>query len=92
MIVCPLTLHNNKGEGTFGSAVIGLGVPRFHQLNKSLEVMLRVVWAGCGLGMVLDGDDRERFVAHAFNCSVVEINVRDLNFGHAEASRVKNNV
>jgi len=54
--------------------------------------MLRVMWAGCGLGMVLDGDDRERFVAHAFNCSVVEIDVRDLNFGHAEASRVKNNV
>ena len=64
----------------------------FHQLNKSFEVMLRVMRTRCGFGMVLDGDNRQRFVTHAFDCSVVEIDVRHFNFGHAEASRVKNNV
>jgi hypothetical protein len=57
-----------------------LAAPLFHQFNKPFEVMLRVVRAGCGFGMVLDGDDRERLVAHAFDALVVEIDVRDLHF------------
>ena len=43
--------------------------------------MFRVVWAGCGFGMILNGNDRQRFMLHAFNALIVEIDVSDFDFG-----------
>ena len=53
---------------------------RFHQGNKTLEMMFGVVWAGSGLGVVLDRDYGQGAMAHALNTLIVEINVRDFNF------------
>src|ERR1043165_3566107 len=51
--------------------------PFLHQLNEIFEVVFRVVWARRGFGMILDGDNRQRFVAQAFDATIVEVAVRD---------------
>src|SRR6266542_1646337 len=43
-------------------------------------MMLSIVRTGRGFGMILHRDDRKRLVAHAFDASVVEVNVRDFHF------------
>ena|SRR5260221_9404374 len=43
--------------------------------------MLRIVRTGRRLGMVLNRDDRQRLVPHAFDALVVEIEVCHFNFG-----------
>ena len=43
--------------------------------------MLRIVWTRRGFRMVLNRDDRQRLVPHAFDALVVEIEVRHFNFG-----------
>lgn len=47
----------------------------FHQRDEALEVMLGVVWTGRGFRMILNGDYRQRLVAHAFHAAVVKIYV-----------------
>ena len=42
--------------------------------------MLGVVWAGCGLGMILHRDDWQRRVTQAFDAIVVEVDVGDFYF------------
>ena len=43
--------------------------------------MLGVVWAGRGFGMVLNRDHRPRAMTHSLNTLIVEIDMRDFNFG-----------
>jgi len=43
--------------------------------------MLRIVRAGCGFGVILDRDDGQRAVSHAFDTLVVEVDVRHFHFG-----------
>ena len=52
-----------------------------HQFNKTLEVMLGVVWTGSGFGVILNRNDRERLMAQAFDAAVVEVDVGDFDFG-----------
>jgi hypothetical protein len=51
-----------------------------------LEVVLGIVRAGRGFRMVLDRDYRQSLVAHAFNASVVEIDVRYLDVARKAVS------
>ena len=44
-------------------------------------MMFGVVWAGRGFGMVLNRDDGEDLMAHAFDAAVVEVDMRHLDFG-----------
>ena len=48
--------------------------------------MLSIVRTGRGLGVILDGNDGQRFVAHAFDALVVEIDVSDLDFSRQAVS------
>ena len=48
--------------------------------------MLRIVRAGRGFGVILDRNDGQRFVTHAFNALVVEVYVRNFNFGRERVS------
>src|ERR1043166_5456894 len=50
-----------------------------HQLDEAAEVVLGVVRAGRGFGVVLDGDDGEPPVAHPLDATVVEVDMRDLD-------------
>ena len=43
--------------------------------------MRRIMRPRRGLGMILNGNDWQSFVTHAFNALVVEIYVRDFDFG-----------
>ncbi len=52
-----------------------------HQLDEALEVVGGVVGAGRGFGVILDGDDGESLVPQAFDAVVVEVDVRDFDFG-----------
>ena len=42
--------------------------------------MLGVVWAGGGLGVVLNRDHGQDAMTHPLNTLIVEIDVRDFNF------------
>ena len=42
--------------------------------------MFSVVRAGCGFGMILHRDDRERFVAQALDAAVIEVDVGHFDF------------
>ena len=48
--------------------------------------MLGIVRAGCGLRVILHRDDRECLMTHAFDAIVVEIDVRDFDFGRQAVS------
>src|SRR5256885_16570143 len=52
-----------------------------HQFNKSFEMVLSVVRPRCGFGMVLNRDNWKRLMAHAFDAAIVEVYVRDFDFG-----------
>ena len=43
--------------------------------------MRGIVWTGRGFRMVLNGNNRQRLMAHAFDAGVVEIDVRYFDFG-----------
>ena len=43
--------------------------------------MCRIMRPGRSLGMILNRNDWQSFVAHAFNALVVEVYVRDFDFG-----------
>src|SRR5437870_4094466 len=42
--------------------------------------MCGIVWAGCGFGMILNRDNWQRFMLHAFDALVVKIDVGDFEF------------
>jgi hypothetical protein len=46
-----------------------------------LEVVLGIVRAGRSFRMILHGDHRQCFVAHAFDATVIKIYVRYLDIG-----------
>ena len=55
-------------------------------LEELTEVSLRVVWARRRLGVVLDGENRVLAMPHAFDSTVIEVEVSDLErvrSGHA---------
>src|SRR2546421_6158087 len=52
-----------------------------HQFDKTSEMMFGVVRPRCGFGVILDGEDGQLLVAHAFDAVVVEVDVCDFNFG-----------
>ena len=41
---------------------------------------MRVVWAGSGFGVVLDAEQRQCFVAQAFQSLIVKVNVGQFDF------------
>ena len=45
-----------------------------------MEEVVGVVGAGCGFGVVLDAEQRERFVAQAFEGLIVQVDVGELDF------------
>jgi hypothetical protein len=51
----------------------------FHQFDEALEVMIGVVRAGRGFGMILHRDYWQRFVAQAFDAAIVQIYMRYLH-------------
>ncbi len=51
---------------------------RVKGLEELAEVSLRVMWARRRLGVVLDGENRVLAVPHAFDGTVIEVKVRDL--------------
>ena len=50
-----------------------------HQLYEIFEQIVRVVWAGGGFGVVLDGEGRLVFAAESLVRVVVEVQVRQLD-------------
>src|SRR3989454_12727964 len=56
--------------------------------NEISEDVLVVPRPGARLGMVLHGEDRELPVGHAFERAVVEVQVRDFEFGTGKRVRV----
>ena len=48
----------------------------FHQLYEIIKKIARIVWAGGGFGVVLDGEGRHVFAAEALVRIVVEVEVR----------------
>src|SRR3989442_1792249 len=68
-----------KGRLTLWRRLLTYG-SLFHQFNKSLEMMFRIVRTGRGFGVVLDRNDRKRAMPHAFHAAVIEIDVRDFDF------------
>ena len=72
-------MNESKTLQTFEAKLFRLAFA-FHQCDESLEVMLRIVRTRRGFRMVLNGHDGERFVAHAFDALVVEIDVSDFDF------------
>src|SRR5881628_3741787 len=56
-----------------------------HEISEDVPV---VPGPGARLGMVLHGEDRELPVGHAFERAVVEVQVRDFEFGTGKRVRV----
>src|SRR5207237_9448991 len=50
-------------------------LPLLHHLHEILEQIMRVVWAGAGLRVVLDAEQRQVAVAQAFERLVVQVHV-----------------
>jgi len=51
----------------------------FHHVGELGEEVVGVVGTGGGFGVILDAEERQRFVAHAFVGVVVEIDVGDFD-------------
>jgi hypothetical protein len=51
----------------------------FHHVGELGEEIVRIMRPGRSLGMVLNAEERQFFVAHAFVGVVVEIKVRDFD-------------
>ena len=56
-------------------------------LEELTEVSLRVVWARRRLGVVLDSENRVLAVPHAFDRTVIEVKVSDLERARAGYAR-----
>ena len=56
----------------------------FHRVGKLREEIVRIVRAWGGFGVVLDAEQGQVFVAHAFVGVVVEIDVRDFHIARRE--------
>src|SRR5215470_14501577 len=58
--------------------------PFLHHLHEILEQVMRIVRAGRGFGVVLDAEQRQVSVAHAFERVVVQVDMRQLDFALRE--------
>src|SRR5260221_5786519 len=59
---------------------------RFNEFGKLLEKIAGVIRAGGGFGMILDAENRQRFVPQPLDGVVVEIDVRNL---HVARQRIR---
>ena len=62
-----------------GSLEFGFAGGGLHEQEEFGEQIVAVVWSGSGFGVVLDAEDRESFVADAFDSLVVEVDVSDFD-------------
>jgi hypothetical protein len=60
----------------------------FHSVGELSEEIMRIVRAWGGFGVVLDAEQGQVFVAHAFVGVVVEIDVGDLDVAGGERFRI----
>src|SRR5947209_7051340 len=79
----PFRIASSEGAlmtpAIFGCSTICAG-GGFSQFNESFEVMFCVVRAGGGFGMILNGNNWQRFVTHSFDAFVIEIYVSHFDF------------
>jgi len=66
-----------NAEDVIGHSPFGLRhyFCRLDQVSKLIEKVRGIVWAGGGFRMILHAEDRQFFVAHSLDRSVIQIDV-----------------
>src|SRR4051812_24343515 len=63
-----------------------------HHLHKIFEEVMRIVWAGTGFRVVLNAEQWQIAMAHAFERRVVQVHMRKLDFGLRQRIRIDGEV